>query len=405
MGAKPVDTAEATPSTTSQRRETSKSAQPQQPKSRQSRFSLALLVLFGTVFGSVIGVAADAASLVDAFNAVRSNFYAELCVGGSGTIMEPDIGLSPAIHEAVSFPVNAMRLTVHTDGSRAALERAKNDGCIHVILATDALKDGEIRDLANEAVSIDCAAVFAYDVIAIVANRSVRAGSASSTLNTRELRAILSGAITNWSQVRGDDMPITIVAQFGRTMQYIMREIAGFESTYERPCPDGVNCFMAEGGNEVPLSELLNTSGSITWMSAAWMRLQPPNFFNVVSVLDTLNDERSVNPLTDAVDLEMYPRDLVRPLYIYAVVTPNTSQEQRVRARQFVRDIMRGVVGQQLVVKHGFYPHFEAPRDVDVTLPPGFSDTNRCRAWGEEADLLKQYGPLKAILPSEPLNS
>jgi hypothetical protein len=87
------------------------------------------------------------------------------------------------------------------------------------------------------------------------------------------------------------------------------------------------------------------------------------------------DDDAPINPLVQDVDLDDYPADLQRPLYMYVVRDANTTDDKIAASRSFL-DYVRGVKGQRILEANFFYNHFDQPSDVDVPLPNGFEPFN-----------------------------
>lgn len=80
-----------------------------------------------------------------------------------------------------------------------------------------------------------------------------------------------------------------------------------------------------------------------------------------------------MNPLTEAVNINEYPRGLIRPLYLYVLNGPETNSEALKLSQDFL-NYVRSVKGQQVLESHHFYNHFRQPADVRIQLPPGFAE-------------------------------
>jgi len=111
---------------------------------------------------------------------------------------------------------------------------------------------------------------------------------------------------------------------------------------------------------------VLEIPGSLYWAAEAWLRTQPSDYLSALTLLE--GDERGVNPLEDDVDLELYPKDLIRPLYFYVLDGENIDDKTNGLAREFLT-FVRSIPGQSILDSYSFYNHFSRPIDVDVPFP------------------------------------
>jgi phosphate transport system substrate-binding protein len=89
-------------------------------------------------------------------------------------------------------------IDVHGIGSSAGIESVRK-GTADIGMASRGLKEEEQAELVG--------AVIALDVVAIIVHRE----NAVSDLTTDQVRSIFSSAISHWSEVGGDDLPIVII--------------------------------------------------------------------------------------------------------------------------------------------------------------------------------------------------
>ncbi len=332
---------------------------------RQFRLSTAVLVFLGSLFGSLIGAAADLGEAVNTFQEFRSIFYPELCVVGSDTILGEGLGMAEAW--AASFEESHdVRVRINPTGSTAGLRLAADGGCAHVLAMSEAMDERQQASLTDGGVAVHCAAEIGYDIIVFVTdiNNPV-------TVVTRPvLSGLLNGRTFSWGELSTDfEYPVSILVREGSgTTDVVLRQIANYDSRGATNFPPGANYVFCDSNDDC-LDRTLSARGSLYWVSAAWMSTQPPQYLRVLSILQ--GDESSVNPLREEVDLNRYPSSLQRPLYMYALDGENTSDEQHQLARGFLRHV-RGVGGQQVLEENFFYTHFNEPTEVDVPLPSGF---------------------------------
>jgi len=344
-------------------------ALPPAPKRERggSRIGLGVIVFIGTLLGSLLGIAADAGGAADTFERIRSAFYPELCIAGSNTILGD--GITMAVDWAGEFEAQQdVRVKIEGVGSVRGVEKAVNGDCVHVLAMSEPMTVTQYNALRGANVEIDCAAEIGYDVIAFVTDID----NQLPALLSRSLSGILRGQITDWGLVNGAAGAIRILARPGSgTTEVVLRNVAGWDDedlNDNQYFPPGTNFSPCES-NEDCLNQTLATPGSLYWVSTAWMRTQPERFLRVMPILR--GDERPINPLTQAVNLDDYPSSLIRPLYLYVLKSATMSDEMEAMAREFLY-YARSVPGQVIVESHYFYAFFNRPLEVDVELPPGF---------------------------------
>ncbi len=302
---------------------------------------------------------------------VQSYFLPTLCVAGSNTILGDGIAMAQDWERAFEA---SSSYNVHIDGmgSVRGVERAASGGCVHVLAMSEPMTAAQFALLSNAGVEVACAAEIGYDVIAFVTDINNRV----STIQNRVLSSILLGTVDRWSDLGGDDRPITILARPGSgTTEYVLIKAAGFvdpnpaDDQYFPPDTNYIPC----SSNGDCLDQVLATPGSLYWVSTAWMRTQPERYLRVIPILR--GDERPTNPLESQVNLDEYPSSLIRPLYMYVLKNPTSSDDHVAAAREFLR-FVRSVRGQEILEQYHFYTFFNRPTNVAVTLPPGFEPTS-----------------------------
>jgi ABC-type phosphate transport system substrate-binding protein len=332
-----------------------------------SRLGLGLVVFVGTLLGSVIGFAADAGDAADTFERFQRAFYPELCVAGSNTILGE--GITMAGDWAAAFEQeHETRVRIDGVGSVRGVQNAVNGDCVHVLAMSEPMSVTQYNALRGADIEIDCAAEIGYDVIAFVTDID----NELPALLSRNLSGILRGQINTWETVGGETGPIRVLARPGSgTTEVVLRNVAGWEDdnlSDQQYFPPGT-AYLSCGSNNECLDMTLATPGSLYWVSTAWMRTQPTEFIRIMPILR--GDERPIDPLTQAVNLDEYPSQLIRPLYLYVLSSDRLSDELEALAREFLF-FVRSVPGQVIVEDHHFYTFFNRPENVEVELPPGF---------------------------------
>lgn len=343
-----------------------------------SRIGFGVLIFLGSLLGSLLGTFAQLNDLAESFSRVQTAFYPELCIVGSDTILGE--GLHVAQDWADGFErTHDVRVSVNATGSGAGVRLAAEGGCAHVLAMSEPISSGQLETLNNAGIQIDCAAEIGYDILAFVTHID----NAVNNIADGTLRGILLGEMSDWSQVGGRvigagepiQQPIYILARPGSgTTDFVLRnfgnypysDVETFPAANYIPCADNDTCLDAT----------LSLRGSLYWVSVAWLRTQPQQYLRVIPLLT--NDEAPINILTaletqetsgERFDIDRYPGDLTRPLYMY--VLRRGADARNDNAVNFLRYV-RGIEGQQIMEQYYFFTHFNPPRDVSVPLPPGF---------------------------------
>jgi phosphate transport system substrate-binding protein len=321
----------------------------------------------------VLGLGANIADILGAVDQIESIISPppELCVAGSNTILGE--GIQMAVDWKSEFEASQRaRVAIKGVGSVRGVEMAAAGECVHVLAMSEPITPNQLSTLNAAGVSIDCAAEIGFDVIAFVTNFD----NPVPTINIRDLDNILIGQVRYWSELSSrapSGQPIYILARPGSgTTDFVLTNIAEYtdpiigDDQYFPPNTNYIPC----SSNDACLDLTLSTNGSLYWVSTAWMETQPEQYIRVIPILQ--GDERPINPLIEKVNLDEYPVKLIRPLYLYVLAGERVSAESNDLARQFL-SYVRSVRGQQIVERHGFYNHFNKPRDIRIPLPPGFS--------------------------------
>ncbi|GAB4520189.1 MAG: hypothetical protein OHK0046_30070 [Anaerolineae bacterium] len=344
----------------------------------------AAVIFIATFLGTIIGLIADSGALFDTFDRFNQaiNPPPTLCVVGSDTILgSAAMGQAWETGFETQFKADVKTAAI---GSVGGVERAIEGGCVHVLAMSEPMTQDQYTRLTGAGYGLDCAAEVGYDVISFVTNinnplvKEVRdpedpddTRPRSRPITDRELRGILNGNIRNWSELNNwpngsPALPITIWLRLqSGTSEVVLRRVAGFNPTADNAYPANAN-YQPCSSNEDCLNKTLSTPGSLYWVSVAWMRTQPEDYLRVLNILE--GEEISVNPFQEEVDLEEYPNELVRPLYLYVLSSRGINAETRGLARNFL-EYVRGVDGQQAVDERYFYNHFSRPLDIDVDFP------------------------------------
>jgi ABC-type phosphate transport system substrate-binding protein len=337
---------------------------------RAVQVNYAVLVFLGTLLGSLIGAAADLGGAVDTFERFRRMRYPEICIVGSDTILGDGLGMIEAWTEEFEAN-NRVRVRINATGSNAGVRLAVNGGCANIIAMSEPMTPEQQTLLNDSGVELTCAAEIGYDLVVFVTDIN----NPVPSINRPVLSGMLMGQVEGWSQLTTDfDFPVSVLVRKGSgTTDLILRNIGNFDSQGGRVFPALADYEVCDS-NEQCLDRTLSTNGALYWTSASWIRTQPPQYLKVLPML-LRDDDAPINPLVQDVDLDDYPADLQRPLYMYVVRDANTTDDKIAASRSFL-DYVRGVKGQRILEANFFYNHFDQPSDVDVPLPNGFEPFN-----------------------------
>ncbi|GEM_PF-558181 len=362
----------------------------------------AVVIFAATLLGTLIGLGADFGELLGSVEQIGNivNPPPQLCVAGSNTILGE--GLNMAYDWETAFEnQHSVNVQIRGIGSTAGVEEAIEDKCVHILAMSEPMTDSQYQRLIDASIKIDCAAEIGFDVLTFITNlnnpivRDVRDPNLpgdnrpiSRSILVRDLRSILEGSIRDWAEVGnwpadGGSLPITILLRKGSgTSEIVMNRLIRFE---QQPIPNeirddvgqvnawatgnlypaGVNYLLCDSNPDC-LNRVLEIPGSLYWAAEAWLRTQPSDYLSALTLLE--GDERGVNPLEDDVDLELYPKDLIRPLYFYVLDGENIDDKTNGLAREFLT-FVRSIPGQSILDSYSFYNHFSRPIDVDVPFP------------------------------------
>lgn len=343
------------------------------------------LVFVGTLLGSLLGAAAelsDASGLVvPVLESVRP--APELHIAGSNSVLGEGIGMAEVWRQEftaqkaweTNVPLigsvdRTVEVTVDAGGSLAGFDRAL-EGEVDLLVESTHMSHPQYQQLAAAGIEVQCAAEIGYDAIAFVTNID----NTVPPISRRDMRSILHGSITNWSQVGGEPGPIRILAREGSGTTSIVLQRFTNSTAFQ---VDYIPC----GSNDECLDRALSTPGSLYWVSTSWLRTQPPRYLRLIliPIEAGVAPEDPLKPLCsnaqeECFNPDRYPPELLRPLYMYVLRSHVSDPESTALAREFLYYV-RGVNGQEILENHYFYTHFDPPPEVEPELPEGFGMGN-----------------------------
>lgn len=347
-------------------------------KLQRSGQRLPLLLFVATFLGSLLGIVADLSDASGLAGPILQfvNPVPEVRVAGSNTILGEGITMASEWQQefekqkqwTVQIPLmGKVERTVDAQvdgiGSVRGFEEAIQ-GQVNLLAASEPLPEEEYQRLQQAGVEVQCAAEIGYDIITFITDINNQVGE----ISTRDMGSILSGSITDWSQVGGPPGPIYILVRPGSgTTELVLKKFTG--SGEYRPH------FIECNSNSECLDTALSLPGSLYWVSVAWLRTQPPRYLRLILVQrGNLPPE---DPLKEAAedesdfDPDKYTVELIRPLYMYVLSGDQLDDKSTQLAREFL-SYVRGVRGQEILESHHFYTYFDPPANVQLDLPPGF---------------------------------
>jgi phosphate transport system substrate-binding protein len=251
---------------------------------------------------------------------------------GSDTI----VNLALAWAEEYQKEHPEVRIAVTGGGSGTGIAGLIN-GTIDIANASRQMKPEEVeKALANGITPVEH--VIASDAIAVVVHPS----NPVDRLTLQQLSAIFSGAITNWSQVGGDDRPIVLLSRESNsgTHVYFLEEVVRLgdkdnktlfsPDTLLMPSSEGISAEVRQNPNAIGYDGL----GYVT--SAQ----------KTIAVAKSA-DGPYVQPSIDTVNRGVYP--ISRDLYMYTAGEPQGAIAEYL-------DWIRSPQGQVIVGELGFVP-------------------------------------------------
>ncbi len=210
------------------------------PSSSGGSRNLAILIFVGTLLGSLIGAVADLGEALEPFRA----FYRwttpapHVRVVGSSTILGDGVPVASEWEEAFlqmsawedSVPVlgtieRNINLEIEPVGSLEGFKEAEQ-GSVHLLAASEPVPPEVVQSLTASGIGFTCAGEIGYDIITLVTDVN---NELQRAIQVRELSSILTGNITDWSQVGGvESRPIRVLARAGSgTTDIVLKTLTG----------------------------------------------------------------------------------------------------------------------------------------------------------------------------------
>lgn len=197
------------------------------------------------------------------------------------------------------------------------------DGTTRLASSSRKIKDRELQGARDSGISLH-ETIIAMDGIAVVVNPSNRI----QNLTVSQIRAVYTGATSNWKELGGEDLEIVVLSR---------DTSSGTFEAFEK---------LALGGRKVRPDALVTASNQVVNMTVA----QTPGAIGYLGFGYVSDKVRAVNvngvdPAIQSIRSGRYP--LSRPLYIYTRGRPAGE------AKRFL-DFLLSEEGQRLVREQGF---------------------------------------------------
>jgi ABC-type phosphate transport system substrate-binding protein len=297
---------------------------------------------------------------------------------GSNTILGDGIGVAKAwqsvfnqthaLHQLLfgfyDLQRPGVKLLIDGQGSDAGVQQVlAGEG--HILFKSKPLTPEQVQQLQQAGLTVQCAAPLGYDVVVFVTNLDNQVPGVS----LRDLKSILNGSITNWSQVGGADLTIKILArgeEDSGTTQFVLQQLTGSPQFKPALAPQVIDCGQE---NDQCLDMALSTPGALYWVSSAWLHTQPSQYIEPILIRDGLLEP--ISPFAENFAVDDYTNSLVRPLYMYVLSGSELDPEATATAREFFLFI-RSIKGQEILETHHFFTYLRPPTGSALELPAGF---------------------------------
>ena len=354
-------------------KEQNDSPKPTSPSIFRQFSKLQIVFLIG-VLGILANLSEVSAFTLDYYQNINLN--PPVYIVGSNTVLGEGVGVAQAwqttyeesnsIHQLMlgfyDLERPGVKLLIDGQGSEVGVQQAiAGEG--NLLVKSKPLSSEQIQQMQQSGLAIDCAAPLGYDVVVFVTNLDNQVPEVS----LRDLKSILNGSITNWSQVGGADLPIKIMAREGSgTTEFVLQQMTGSTQFNPELASKVINCGH---DNDQCLNMALSSPGALYWVSSAWLHTQPSQYIEPILIRDGVAEP--ISPFAENFVVGDYTTNLVRPLYMYVLSGNNIEPEAEDTAIDFFRFI-RSIKGQEILETHHFFTYLRPPEGSRLDLPEGF---------------------------------
>ncbi len=260
---------------------------------------------------------------------------------------DTEVNLVQRLAEAFMEKNPGMSIAVTGGGSGVGIA-ALIDKRTDIANSSRAMKDEEMRQAQDKDVH-PVAIVFALDGLALITHQSL----AIDHLALDEIAKIFKGEITNWKELDGPDLAISLYGRQANSGTYIYLRDKVLKGDYA-PQARRMN------GNAQILEAVRVDKAGIGYVGVGYVVDEKGEVISGIKVLDIIKDPNSpaVTPLKpENVKSGLYP--LTRPLYQYTDGNPTG------KLLDFIQFEL-SQEGQVLITREGYYP-----------LTPEYMESNR----------------------------
>jgi phosphate transport system substrate-binding protein len=220
-------------------------------------------------------------------------------------------------------------ITVIGGGSGVGIA-ALIDGEIEIAMASRTIKDSEIENAEANGIS-PVEHVIAWDGIAVVVNPE----NSVTEITFEDLKGIYDGSISNWADVGGDDLAITVITRDSSsgTYGYFQEEVL-LDEEYRADA-------LVQPATGAIVQEISQNAGAIGYIGYAYLNDE------IAALSLDADGEGFVEATPENIIAGTYP--LARPLYYY------TNGEPTGLAKEYL-DYVMSSTGQDIVSEVGYFP-------------------------------------------------
>jgi phosphate transport system substrate-binding protein len=214
------------------------------------------------------------------------------------------------------------------------------DGTIDIANSSRPMKDEEMEALKTNSGLDTCAVRFAVDGVAVVVNEN----NPVTSLTVDQIGAIYRGEITNWSEVGGEDLAITLYGRQSTSGTYVFFMEKVVQADYS---PEMRNM---PGTSDI-VESVTGDAGGIGYAAIGYATKEG---IKALEVAADASSEAFTPVVLENVTSGDYP--LTRPLYQYSAGEPSEALLDF-----YLYEVSEA--GQAIVLEEGFYPITAA--DID----------------------------------------
>ncbi|MBW6462672.1 MAG: phosphate ABC transporter substrate-binding protein [Firmicutes bacterium] len=262
---------------------------------------------------------------------------ASIMIGGS----DSEVNVVTRLAEEFMIANPHVSIAVTGGGSGVGIS-SLIDGDIDIANSSRPMKDEEMENLKANQGDDAYAVIFAVDGVAVVVNEN----NPVSELTVDQVGAIYRGEITNWSDLGGDDLPITLNGRQSTSGTYVFFMELVVKADYS-----------PQMRNLPGTSDIVEAvAGDIGGIGYAAIGYADRDGVKALSIAKDTGSQAYDPTVLENVTSGDYP--LTRPLYQYITGKPGGALLEF-----FLFETTE--VGQKIVLEEGFYPITEANKEFN----------------------------------------